>query len=126
MAGRKPEDEPTNRRGQRQMTEYTKEGREEFAWSQDLLCYWVSWAPFDTDTLLLKLPALSVCDMTGCIRVAKAIMPSVRVIEVMSGLVPDVRYERDKHGAWQCTDRTTLAAARMQDWTKQSPPDGLM
>lgn len=61
-------------------------------WSNKLQCAFHSWEVISDGELALYLPPNNVCDMTGAISIANAIMPSVFRIVVYSGEVEDVEY----------------------------------
>jgi hypothetical protein len=59
---------------------------EQYPWNEELQCRYMSWMADDLTTLILKTPdQYNKCDMAGCIRVAKNIMPEVTKIVVMEG-----------------------------------------
>ncbi len=81
-------------------------------WSSALQCEWESWLPGSNGELILSLPAMQCCDMTGCLLTAAELDPCVTTVRVLSGGVPDVTYrlvntpwQREWHaeGDWRCT-----------------------
>lgn len=64
-------------------------------WSNALQCSWDCWRADGETTMRLDLPKNNVTDMTGCTRMAMAIMPDVRVINVYVDGTPDIRYTKD-------------------------------
>jgi hypothetical protein len=55
-------------------------------WSDELQCRYLSWTATNLTTLLLRTPdEHNKCDMAGCIRVAKQLMPDVSKIIVFEG-----------------------------------------
>ncbi|MFZ9922771.1 MAG: hypothetical protein ACO3E4_07660 [Candidatus Nanopelagicaceae bacterium] len=59
---------------------------EEYPWSEELQCRYMSWIAEDITTLILRTPdEYNKCDMAGCIRIAKKIMPEVTKIVVFEG-----------------------------------------
>ncbi len=58
-----------------------------------LVTRWRSWTVTAPTGLRLDLPKYDSTDMTGCIEVAKFLMPEVTVIHVYAGGVSDVLYK---------------------------------
>lgn len=80
------------------------------AWSKDLQCFFEGWdVPNIPRALFLYLPPNNACDMGGTIKVAKAILPSVRRIIVFQGDKPDIAYIKRK-GRWKAYDASAIAA----------------
>lgn len=58
----------------------------EYPWSDELQCKYHSWTATNLTTLMLRTPDEdNVCDMAGCIRVAKQLLPDVSKIIVFEG-----------------------------------------
>jgi hypothetical protein len=62
------------------------------AYSSALQCGWMAWRPLGSGELALDLPADNCCDMTGAIRMAETLMPTVARIEVFVDGKLDVIY----------------------------------
>lgn len=55
-------------------------------WSEELQCRYISWTATNQTTLMLRTPdKYNKCDMSGCIRIAKQLMPNVAKIIVADG-----------------------------------------
>lgn len=55
-------------------------------WSEELQCRYISWTASNLTTLMLRTPDKNnKCDMSGCIRIAKHLMPDVAKIIVVDG-----------------------------------------
>lgn len=65
-----------------------------------LQCRWLGWEPVKDDGLVLRVPEWNAPDMSGTIDIAKAVMPSVRMVTVMVGDRPDIRYGRRHDDTW--------------------------
>ena len=67
-------------------------------WSSGLQCDWVAWRVVDSGILRLDMPDFECCDMSGAIKTAKALCPTVRRIDTYSGGKLDTMYvmESDK------------------------------
>lgn len=62
------------------------DNKDKYPWSEDLQCRYVSWTAESQTTLILKTPdQYNKCDMSGCIRSAKQVMPDVSKIIVFEG-----------------------------------------
>lgn len=65
-------------------------------WSDDLQCFWMAWQSCpDKGVIILALPTHSVCDMDGCIKVAKKLMTNVEKIIVWEGPEIGICYMRN-------------------------------
>jgi len=69
------------------------------SWSDDLQCNWISWKVIGLKKIHLELPDDNCCDMVGCIRTAKKIMPDVDSIMVTCGEKMDTCYAI-QNGKW--------------------------
>lgn len=58
-----------------------------YAHSVKLMCGWYWWQVMDADVLGVVIPHLHSPDMTGCIEVAKGLMPEVTKIYVFNDRV---------------------------------------
>lgn len=63
-------------------------------WSDLLQCNWSHWFAVNEKTLCLYLPSYNVTDMTGCIKTASTLMPSVERVMVWSGGKQDTCYKK--------------------------------
>jgi hypothetical protein len=71
-------------------------------YDKDLQCNWIKWHAGQNKSLHLYLPAYNCTDMSGCVRVAKRLMPNVEHMTVI---------ESDRHinsydlrdGSWVCS-----------------------
>ena len=61
-------------------------------YSSKLKCRWSAWQVLDDGHLRLEMPAGSVCDMRGAIKMAEALTPLVWRIDTYSGGKPDTIY----------------------------------
>ena len=69
-------------------------------WSDLLQCNWSHWVAVNEKTLHLYLPSYNVTDMTGCIKTASTLMPSVECVMVWSGGKQDTCYKKID-GKWR-------------------------
>ena len=87
-------------------------GEAPYASSDALMCGWHCWQVMEPGTLGLVIRRLHSPDMTGCIRVAKALMPEVSAIYVFNERVHsdacETVYKLTRHGAnppeWEAFD----------------------
>lgn len=63
-------------------------------YSSALQCHWLRWRVVGPRALAVDVPAGDCVDMTGAIRVAKALMPNVAVIHTLCGGEVDTMYSR--------------------------------
>jgi PAS domain-containing protein len=73
--------------------------------SEELQCFWISWAAISPRALELRLEDCSCTDMSGAIEVATRLLPGVRLIQTYGGRKPDTRYELVS-GEWQAFSPT--------------------
>jgi hypothetical protein len=67
-----------------------------------LQCRWMTWGVWDSETLVLTLPAQNVPDMTGTIRVATFLLPEVKRILVVDppGHITGEYAKHTLHNRW--------------------------
>jgi len=68
-------------------------------WDSRLQCHFIGWQAIAPGELALYLPLHNVCDMTGAIKVAMDIMPSVWRIVTFQDKKQDTEY-RNVSGKW--------------------------
>ena len=77
---------------------------DESVMSADLQCKWQRWDVMANGTLVLYVPHGNRTDMSGTIKVAKLLMPSVCLIVVSCGYNWEVAYFLREEGEWDCID----------------------
>jgi hypothetical protein len=73
-----------------------------------LVTRWCSWVVTGETEMRLDLPPHDCTDMTGCIEVAKFLMPDVTKISVYAGGKPDIIYEIGSGGEWEAFNTRKL------------------
>lgn len=71
-------------------------------WNETLQCGWLMWIAEGERELMLMVPEGHRPDMTGCIRLASALMPEVRTVKVYDkgDQTALVAHYDQQHGAW--------------------------
>lgn len=71
----------------------------ENVFSEKLQCHWLGWRVIGGSALRLDLPPHNSTDMTGTVKMAKALMPGVNAIQVFVDGEIDTFYKK-RDGSW--------------------------
>jgi hypothetical protein len=94
----KSQDEVSRLMGEVRKILLTAAGAEAF--SPDLQASWKAWKVMGPDALRVDLAEGHCVDMAGCLRIAEALMPGVRIIATYSGSSKDTVYIRNGSRGW--------------------------